>query len=208
MNKRGQIFIFAAIIIGLVTFLLFTKPNTMNEEILLENFGQISQNYLTEMPKVVDNSIYNEELVEKNLEKYTNDFLEKYARRELDPNVGIVYIYSNGTDLIIDNHLKGEVVSFKQGLGPVDVAFSTDTSIEGDLILEETGISGTQSAELCVGELQDYCIITSDIGGQLTLKIGDYSYDFKIDMQSPNIIAIVKSSDGTTTKVDIFQTEI
>src|SRR3989344_1937709 len=120
MHKRGQIFIFAAIIIGLVTFLLFTKPNTMHEEILLDNFGQVSQNYLTEMPKVVDNSIYNEELVEDNLQRYTNDFLVKYARRELDPNVGIIYIYTNGTDIIVDNHLNNEIVTFT-GLDITDV---------------------------------------------------------------------------------------
>src|SRR3989344_5112134 len=210
MNKRGQIFIFAAIIIGLVTFLLFTRPNTMHEEILLENFGQVSQNYLSEMPKVVDNSIYNEELVEKNLEKYTNDFLVKYARRELDPNVGIVYIYSNGTDLIIDNHLKGEIVSFKQDMGqiPMDVAFSTDTKMEGDLVLEETGISGDLSAKLCIEELKDYCILAVDPGSLLILKIGDYIYEFEIATKSPNIIAIIKSSDGITTKVDTFQTTI
>ena len=216
MHKRGQIFIFAAIIIGLVTFLLFTKPNTMHEEILLDNFGQVSQNYLTEMPKVVDNSIYNEELVEDNLQRYTNDFLVKYARRELDPNVGIIYIYTNGTDIIVDNHLNNEIVTFT-GLDITDVKiFSSDEQIEGSLVLEGTGITGDASTSLC--ETIDlpldqipYCIIKiSSLFGKddLTLKIGDYSYDFKINTQSPNLIAIIKSSEGNTTKVDTFQTEI
>lgn len=218
MNKRGQIFVFAAIIIGLVTFLLFTKPNTMHEEILLENFGQVSQNYLTEIPNVVDNSIYNEELVEDNLQRYTNDFLVKYARRELDPNVGIIYIYTNGTDIILDNHLNNEIVTFT-GLDVTDIKiFSSDEQIEGSLVLDGTGITGDASTSLC--ETIDpnippdqipYCVIKkSNLFGKdtLTLKIGEYSYDFKIDTQSPNIIAIIKSSEGNTTKVDTFQTEI
>lgn len=218
MDKRGQIFIFAAIVVALVTFMLFTKPNTMREEILLENFGEISENYLNEAPKVIDNSLYNEFLVEQNLEKYTGSFLN-YARNQLDPNVGIVYIYTNGTSLIVDNHLKDELISFTSLSEPDIKIFSKGEPLEGGFILEGTGINNKAFADLCatidpqLGEKDvPYCIININTDpaqdNNIKLKIGDNDYYFDIGSKNPSMVVIIKSSKGETTKVDVSETII
>ena len=83
MNKRGQFFIFVAIIVALLVFTLITKSNTIREEVTLQNFEQLSQNYLTESPKVINYAIYSVESPEVSLSSFTEEFVNKYEAGEL-----------------------------------------------------------------------------------------------------------------------------
>lgn len=213
MDKRGQFFIFVAIILALLVFTLVSKSNTIREQVSLENFEELSQNYLTESPKVINYAIYSVQSPEDKLSQFSEKFIHNYARNN-DPNIGILYAYNNpdpkNQKLVIQNLLKGEkVVIDTPGAGEQPVfLFNTDEGIEGDLCIEETGTCIPGKTNLCEN-IVDYCLLSgSSLSGTVTLKVGDVSYDFNFPAKTPSFIVVVRSTEGQTTKVDISQTTI
>jgi len=209
MNKRGQFFIFVAIIVALVIFVLVSKSNTMREEISLENFKALSQNYLTESPKVINYAIYSlpaDQQIQQ-LSDFSEDFINNYARNN-DPNIGLIYIYNDpnpeNNKVAIQNLLKNEQVNVVTSSAN-QLLFSTSDSSTGDLCISDTGVCTQATANLCDINL-NYCVLSGNsLSGPLTLKIGDISYNFELPANNPGFIVIVKSTEGETTKVDISQ---
>jgi len=208
MNKRGQFFIFVAIIVALLVFTLITKSNTIREEVTLQNFEQLSQNYLTESPKVINYAIYSVESPEVSLSSFTEEFVNKYAKNN-DPNIGLVYVYNNpGNNVFIENLLNDELVSISASEADTNLIFSTTETIGGGICVSDTGVCDEIDVNLC--DIQrNYCVLLGDsLSGSLILKIGDINYNFELPKNNPSFIVIVKSIEGDTTKVDISQNTI
>ena len=209
MDKRGQFFIFVAIIVALLVFTLITKSNTIREEVTLQNFEQLSQNYLTESPKVINYAIYSVDpsvTPEGALSEFTEEFVGTYAQNN-DPNIGLVYVYNDPANnkVVIENLLNGEKVTINpQGQSQLLFSITTD-NIDGELCVEGIGCQ-TANANLCQNINQNYCVLSGDsLSGPITLKIGDINYNFPLPENNPSFIVIVKSTEGDTTKVDISQ---
>jgi len=215
MNKRGQAYILAAIIVCLVAFLLVSKPNVIRERVSLENFESISNNYLIESPKVV-NDVLEERGIEdisevgNKLEDFNQKFLEDYARNQ-DPNFGLIYIYTDKNGMVIQNYLKNEKVVFLgQEGGAIEVLLGDETQIESVAVFEGTGANANLKTNLCE-YYEGYCMLSKNKipNGPIILKIGEAKYEFEITPESPELIAIVKSSaeDGTV-KVEVSEEKI
>ena len=207
MDKRGQFFIFVAIIVALLVFTLITKSNTIREEVTLQNFEQLSQNYLTESPKVINYAIYSvsPEAAAYELSKFSTDF-KKYAEKT-DPNIGLVYLYNDpgNNKVVIKNLLNDESIVFNVK-DSSNLLFSTSQNTEGDICVTGTGTCTTVQANICNSISEDYCLYDAQsFSGPLTLKIGDISYDFTLPENNKGFIVIVKSKEGDTTKVDVSQ---
>jgi len=205
MDKRGQFFIFVAIIVALLVFTLITKSNIIREEVTLQNFEQLSQNYLTESPKVINYAIYSVQSPETSLSTFTEEFVNNYAKNN-DPNIGLVYLYNDpgNNKVVIKNLLSNEKVTFNIS-NNFNVLFDTSQTVTGDLCVTETGICTQGSGNLCDVE-QNYCVLSGgSLSGPIALKIGDISYDFTLPENNKGFIVIVKSKEGDTTKVDVSQ---
>ncbi len=203
MNKRGQFFIFVAIVVALLVFTLITKSNTIREEVNLQNFEQLSQNYLTESPKVINYAIYSVESPETELSVFSDDFKE-YAAKS-DPNIGLVYVYNDpgNNKVVIKNLLKDELITFNINDNS-NLLFSTSDTTAGNICTAGICIEGT--ANICDTINQEYCILSGEsLSGQLKLNIEDISYDFPLPENNKGFIVIVKSTQGDTTKVDVSQ---
>lgn len=102
MNKKGQFYIIMAIVISLIIYSLYLPQNKIEEVVLFEDFKDISQNYLTESPKVVNHYIYknlDDKFLRQKITDFTEDFLEQIQQR--NPNVNLVFFLSNGTHIYI-----------------------------------------------------------------------------------------------------------
>lgn len=218
MNKRGQIYLVAAIIVCMIAFVLVAKSNYIREQVLLQNFKDISSNYLTESPKVVNGVLENQESdlssedkltkIKEELSGFTKDFVDNYAKNQ-DPNVGLIYIYNDENGVIIQNSLNGEKVSFV-GSSNDNILLSYDEPLTGDIVFVGTGTSVATAAPLCNSGNEKYCILEANTlpPGKYNLNIGNINYPFEINQDSPELIVIVKSSEGNTVKVDVSENKL
>ncbi|MDD5651304.1 MAG: hypothetical protein PHF86_12960, partial [Candidatus Nanoarchaeia archaeon] len=118
MDKRGQFFILGAIILMLALFVLIVKVNTYEEKMLLENFPELTSNYKTEAPKVINDALLNNQDPVNSIESFTGSYIA-YART-IDPNLGIIYAYRNPKtgEILIQNYGKGPITAAQGNLFP------------------------------------------------------------------------------------------
>jgi len=103
MNKRGQFYLVIALVISLGIVGVTHKVNTIEEPVLWEDFDMVSQNYLRESSFVINYALENKDDVYVNLDNFTRAYLE-YAKKR-NPNLGLLYIYGNGSNITITNYL-------------------------------------------------------------------------------------------------------
>ncbi len=101
-NKRGQFYIIISIILAVAVFGITATPNRIQEAILFEEFEDLSNNYIKESEYVINYALQNTSNVEVNLEAFTQKYLE-YAKQR-NPNIKLLYIYSNGSEVMLVNH--------------------------------------------------------------------------------------------------------
>jgi len=112
MNKRGQVFLLGAIIIGLALVAVSVKYNTATEYKLLSDYEELSGNYLTEAPKVINYAKYENLDEGEKLKEFTKSYKEAASKK--DPNFGIFYMYrdEDGTVRVL-NTLNKRVLTIR-----------------------------------------------------------------------------------------------
>ena len=115
MNKRGQFYIIAAVIIIVMIVGLTTIVNRGIASPKANSFYDLSKNFETESVKVVDYGIYNENSVGAIGQKL-GDFYTNYSNYALatDPAISISFVYGNTTDAIY-GVMNPEAVTTKLG---------------------------------------------------------------------------------------------
>src|SRR3989344_5381528 len=114
MNKRGQFYIIMAIVVSLIIYSLYLPENKIEEVTLFEDFRDISLNYQTESPKVVNHYIYKnleDEALRLKITDFTEDFLKQIQQK--NPNVNLVFFLSNGTHIYLKSYFD-ETILFEQ----------------------------------------------------------------------------------------------
>lgn len=106
-NKRGQFYIIISVVLAIAVFGITSRPNTIEEAILFEDFDDLTNNYISESEYVINNALKNEEDVQIELNGFTLNYLE-YAKQN-NPNLQLLYVYSNGTDTILVNHFNSTI---------------------------------------------------------------------------------------------------
>ncbi len=112
MNKRGQVFLLAAIIFILALYSITITYNSAKTYPALEDFKEQTGNYQNEFPKVINYAIYNGSNVTKQLDEFTTLFLSE--ARKKDPNFGVFYVYKDSLGNIhLVNTLNNKVLNIK-----------------------------------------------------------------------------------------------
>ncbi len=203
MNKRGQFYIFTAIIIGLAIFSIISQSNKLEERVLLENFNELSKNYADEAPKVVNEALKenpDSSMVAGELGSFTNNFID-YANT-IDPQLGIVYVYKNpdGTATVENVGTTGTITV--QGNTDVEdkTLFSGSTETINDINLDLGGQKYTKSVPTKMKYFQG-ANSGEILNGVKNIEIGGVLYPIK---QDKTLTIISTSSSGTEIrKVDI-----
>lgn len=214
MNKRGQLYILAALILLLVIFWVSLKTNMFQQREVSPTFDQLSRNYENELNKLVNTLLTEgatpQELSEE-VSELSGDFVYTYAKQK-DPDFGLVYVLSNQDIVTVENTLNSRVV-----VEGKELASPEESCIEGD-------VSGA-SAQLAVGRTKKWCVENIDpatlvswedsftpisqeltgisSGDTIIINIGDNDYYFTIG-DSVELKAIVRrESEG---QVQIYTT--
>jgi hypothetical protein len=149
MNKKGQIFLIAAIIFAVAIYSVAIEYNTLKEYPSLEDYKDISENYQNEYPKVVNYAVYSGQDVKTTLETFNTGFLKEAQKK--DPNFGAFYAYKDTAGNIrIVNTLNNKVLNVNyQGVDGNQVTLkllSSNTAAPGEICVNGIGCSSTGSS--------------------------------------------------------------
>ena len=105
MNKRGQIYLLAALIIGFILFIVITPTNIIKELTIDDRFEELSKNFEIESAKFINRLIEKEKDVPSSFLNFTILFTS-YSKTK-NPDFGLIYAFINKEDnkLYVGNYL-------------------------------------------------------------------------------------------------------
>lgn len=210
MNKKGQFYIIIVLIIGVAIYGISSEVNKIEEVSLFEDFSELSQNYVGEAPKVVNYAIQNDDPVNPKLDDFTEEFMS-LAKKKI-PDIGLFYIYSNGSNLTFRSYL-GETV------------LVSNPNPDGSLYLEETvfgsedevldtisiNVGGKKFIRQVPVEIKNYGesfssgSVPSSETEWISLNIGGIFHNFKVDSGQSNTVPtldiILKSNSSISSQI-------
>lgn len=194
MNKRGQVYIIAALILSVVIFLLISQTNFVQRILIEDDFEQISQNYDIESEKFMNNLLAQGEITDINstAEKFrvfTVRFTE-YATIE-NPSFEFIYIFDHGDYRIFGNYMLdtiyiGDDLQELEGIGEFKTGISND----------QIGVSFLVTRNL--DEIDNLLVRTDK---PTAIKIRDTIYNLEVSSGSSQIVIISREQKGEQTKV-------
>ena len=168
MNKRGQIFLIAAIIFAMGIYSVAINYNTIKTYAGLEDYKELSENYQTEYPKVINFAIYNGTNPEEAAENFTQAYLAQVKGK--DPNFGVFYLFKdNQGNLHIVNMLNNKVISLT----------FTDPQTGKNVNLNLVDVNQKTAGQLCINNIKETCT-------EANAKVSDFDQAYyKKDIKNP-----------------------
>src|SRR3989344_6215170 len=112
MNKKGQVFLIAAIIFIFAIYSVIITYNKASEYAALEDYDALTENYQNEFPKVANKALLQEDDVNDKLKDFNKQFIDN--ARQTDPNYGALYAYKDQQGILhIVNTLNNKVINIE-----------------------------------------------------------------------------------------------
>ncbi|MBI2671602.1 hypothetical protein HYX16_01580 [Candidatus Woesearchaeota archaeon] len=114
MNKKGQVYLVVSLIIGLIVFVLASRPNILNISSTDDDFKEISENYNQESSRFLNTLIKDsadsltQEKISGGFSSFTGVFTQ-YSK-SLNPTFGLIYLLNYKGILYIGNYLDKTIV--------------------------------------------------------------------------------------------------
>jgi len=201
MNKRGQFYIIIAVVLSLAIFSITSQNNKIEDIKSFYDFSELSENYLEEAQKVVDYSIYNGEDINENLPQFTQNFLE-YARKT-NPSIGLIYIYSNETNLTLKSYLNetSEINSTNLSM----TVFGSDAKTINEVSIKIAGKTFIHQVPLKIKNYgEDLSEAQFSTPNWLSLNIAGIFHNFDLSDKGPLLNVIIRADNGDL--VEIYST--
>jgi len=187
MNKRGQFYLITVLIISIALFTLISTTNTITEPILFEDFSTLTNNYMTESKYVINSALFYKLNISERLDKYTREFITESKKK--NPNIGLIYIYSNGSKAEVRNFLSSSITNY-QGV-------STLGAYEAVLQNVEVYIGGTKFVHQVPVKAQDFgetwYTTSSPSANPINISIGGIVHNFQLSNDKPELKVILRT---------------
>jgi len=206
MNKRGQFYIIAALIIVAIVTTLIAEVNYARRQPKPIKFEDLSEDYEAEVTRIMDSCIsrgYTPDEIKKEVDKFTAAFIE-YAQQR-NPDIQLLYIYGDSNDIHIVNYAQGDA---KIDL-PEDPTKSQSISgggvvAESKVNIEVGGRTFSRSIEERMEHFKDIKTDISSPGAEVTVKFAGVVHDF--DLTAYSKFYYVIQTQGTFEKREIYIT--
>lgn len=110
MEKRGQVYILIALVIGVIVFLVVSRTNIFIQEEPITDIEALSENYVFESNKLINSLLgAKKENITEILSQATTEFVYQYAKTR-DPEFGLVYVFTNQEQAVVENYLSAKVI--------------------------------------------------------------------------------------------------
>lgn len=204
MDKRGQFYIILAIIISLAFFSLIIQDNKVQESILIQDFNDVSNNYVQEAPNVANYGIYNNynnDNIKSLLSDYSSNFL--YFARQKNPSIELIYIYSNGTNVTVRSYTNETTyVTTENSTTQLGIPGAEQQTIN-NINLNVAGKDFTQQVPLQIKNFGDQ-FSTADFPNMnnVVLNLGGVVHNFNLDTTNgPQLSILIRSQTGSAVQV-------
>lgn len=164
MNKRGQFYILAAVIIIGVIIGLGVAVNTAKAKTKPAKFYDMSDEFGKESYKVIDYSIANKEDVDSKIQNFTETYVEDYLKQN-DPDAEVTFVFGDYDEV--------RVVNYTKNIGHVSMY-----------------IKEKMFAEELVTKKPEYNIF-KPIDREVNLNIAGNNYSFKLN-EGQNFLFVLK----------------
>ena len=113
MNNKSQFYMFAAIILVTLVFVIVSNSSIISTSKIQETKNYLN-NYKHEAKIVINNALYANKNISYELRNFTESFISYGEYKNLD--FDIMYIYSNNNNLYIVNYLNQSVLVTSLGI--------------------------------------------------------------------------------------------
>lgn len=203
MNKRGQIYILAAILLGVAIFTISVQVNKYSQEKETEDFKDLSDMFTVEGSKLANSVVLQGGDLESSFRNFTVMFTS-YSKSQ-NPDYGLIYAlpYQTGDGLnitYVGNFLDQYViVSYYDSSGNIqykELPGCLDT-ISPTLIFE--GL--TLSSQIDLSLIESCSLIITQKLDQVGLTIDGTGYVFQIKQDKPELVVVSREYLGDLSKV-------
>jgi len=203
MNKRGQIYLLAALIIAVSVFSIASIVNWVEYKQVGEGFEKLAQNYESESTKFV-NSLFNEEISNDLIFDAFFEFTIKFSSyaKSQSPGFGLIHAFNgNETSIQIGNFFDREVlIDFDDVInGNEQLLSGCYEKIDASVSFGGFSFSLENYADFrgCMG------FYDIPVGNMLYIIIDGIRYPFDIVIGGPEVMIISRLEEGKQRKVFI-----
>lgn len=209
MNKRGQIYILAAIIFAIAIYGMSSIVNKVEQKEIKGDFEKLSENYETESRTFI-NSLISESDLDKKFQAYA-EFTTAFTAysKSQDSSFGLIYAYSNKVSdniyrLEIGNFLEQDIGVSVLGSGSEETIHGCYTKVGATIDLGDLSFT----APVYYSEISDAGCIYSNSNIPKTqpiicIRIGDHYYPLEVDFDMPQVMVVSRLEEEEQRKVFI-----
>lgn len=202
MDKRGQVYVLAAIVMSIIIFGMVSVSNKALQESVASDFERIANNYAAETAKLV-NSLAGEQDILPAFRNFTLIFAS-YAKAQ-SPRFELISIFDYEDNLYIGNFLKERIIiSYGEGPGktilqPIEGCYSNVPAV---LSFDGLSIDVSLNYKDVVTEIGcERPEIPSEAIEQITISIGNLAYKFDLRKEQPEIVIVGWETNAKQRKV-------
>ncbi|MFA5888428.1 MAG: hypothetical protein WC852_06995 [Candidatus Nanoarchaeia archaeon] len=204
MNKRGQVYILAAIVMSIIIYGMVTISNRVVQDSVASDFERIANNYATETAKLV-NSVagQGQEQMFEAFKKFTVQFAS-YAKAQ-SPRFELISVFDNNGKMYIGNFLKEKIiVTCNDGIcddvTPLAGCYQTipaELSFEGmqvdvEVLMEDVAPCQTE---------MNYTTLAPLTPEYINISVGTVAYQFLLETEQPDVVVVSWETNAKQRKV-------
>ena len=180
MNKRGQFYIIAALIIAAIVATLIAEVNYARRQPKPIKFEELSEDYEAEVTKIIDSCIYRGESlkIEDEVDAFTRKFIE-YAQ-ERNPDIQLLYIYGNNNNIHVVNYARNVSIIEAREIEFKEEVAAGGTLTESKVNIEVGGRTFTRSIEERMEHFKDIKADIPNPGSEVAVKFAGVVHDFNL----------------------------
>ena len=199
MNKRGQVYVLAAIVMSIIIFGMVSISNRAVQESIASDFERIANNYATETAKLV-NSIPEEQDIRPAFRNFTLLFAS-YAKAQ-SPKFELISVLDYNSQLYIGNFLKERIIvkcndNLCDSTPPVEGCYSNVPASVGFEGLKVPVTIYQQS----VGNCETIIPYDAIPVNYINISIANVAYQFDLRKDQPEVIVVGWESNAKQRKV-------
>ena len=206
MEKKGQIYILAALMLGIIIYGLSTIVNFTDQEEIKGDFGLLANNYEIESAKLINSLLQSGGNISDNFSSFT--FLFTSYSKAKSPNFNLFYALAFEGQLHVGNFMDDDVTVYVPCPQIDSCTVITEIPLIGclanissklgfdDLTIEPEYLIGGENINL--NSLKDKCLSSTEIGNnkEYCLEIGGVMYNLSIETNSPKIFSLSRLKSG------------
>ena len=185
MNKKGQIYILAALILSIIIFTLSQTINKFKQEKLEGDFEKLSNNYEKEASKLINSLINTEGDILDPFSRFTLLFTS-YSKSQ-NPDFGLIYSLDYNGRIQIGNFLNKQIIVDNGTMSEQDPNQLNGCYDKISAVIRFQGLSCDAGIDL---KDVEECTLIIPSTTRIWIQIGEFWYPFEIIKDKPQIMIV------------------